>query len=105
MGQQYSKEVLDYRKKSKKEAKRLGFLPNKKAVVHPLNQAPKQTKVWSQILTYKHIIIFCNEIFQVTIMIFLHGFIRENKRFSHSFLHFVENVPNLNVFLNSISFF
>ena len=45
MGQQYSKEVLDYRKKSKKEAKKLGFLPNKKAVVHPLNQAPKQTKV------------------------------------------------------------
>ena len=45
MGQQYSKEVFDYRKKSKKEAKRLGFLPNKKAVVHPLNQAPKQTKV------------------------------------------------------------
>ena len=45
MGQQYSKEVLDYRKKSKKEAKRLGFLPNKKAVLHPLNQAPKQTKV------------------------------------------------------------
>lgn len=45
MGQQYSKEVFDYRKKSKKEAKKLGFLPNKKAVVHPLNQAPKQTKV------------------------------------------------------------
>ena len=45
MGQKYSQEVYEYRKQSKKEAKKLGFLPNKYAVKHPLNQAPKQTKV------------------------------------------------------------
>ena len=45
MGQNYSQEVYEYRKSSKKTAKKLGFLPNKKAVAHQLNQAPKQTKV------------------------------------------------------------
>ena len=44
MGQSYSKEVKSFRKKSKKEANALGFLPNKRAVAHPLNRAPESTK-------------------------------------------------------------
>ena len=44
MGQKYSTEVNQFRKQSKKEAKRLGFLPNKRAVIHPLNKPPLQTK-------------------------------------------------------------
>ena len=46
MGQSYSKEVKSFRKKSKKEANALGFLPNKRAVAHPLNRAPESTKAW-----------------------------------------------------------
>ena len=44
MGQAYSREVKSFRKRSKKEAKALGFLPNKRAVAHPLNRAPESTK-------------------------------------------------------------
>ena len=44
MGQKYSTEVNQFRKQSKKEAKRLGFLPNKRADIHPLNKPPLQTK-------------------------------------------------------------
>ena len=44
MGQKYSTEVTKFRKQSKQEAQSLGFLPNKRAVKHPLNQPPKQTK-------------------------------------------------------------
>ena len=45
MGQSYSAPVGNYRRSSKKAAKKLGFLPNKKAVAHYLNQAPRETKV------------------------------------------------------------
>ena len=44
MGQAYSEEVKDFRKNSKKEAKELGFLPNKPAMVHPLNKVPEQSR-------------------------------------------------------------
>ena len=40
MGQAYSQEVSAYREASKKEAKQHGFLPNKFAVLHPLNKRP-----------------------------------------------------------------
>ena len=46
MGQSYSEPVDNYRRSSKKAAKKLGFLPNKKAVAHYLNQAPRETKVF-----------------------------------------------------------
>ena len=37
-------EVADWRVESKSEAKQLGFKPNKKAVVHHLNQSPDVAK-------------------------------------------------------------
>ena len=45
MGQTYSKEVSEFRKKSKEEAKAFGFLQNKEALLHYMNKAQKQTKV------------------------------------------------------------
>ena len=44
MGNTYSKEVYEFRKQCKEEAKKLSFLPNKVAKNHLLNYAPKQTK-------------------------------------------------------------
>ena len=44
MGNTYSKEVYEFRKQCKEEAKQLSFLPNKVAKNHLLNYAPKQTK-------------------------------------------------------------
>ena len=44
MGNTYSKEVYEFRKQCKEEAKKLSFLPNKVAKNHILNYAPKQTK-------------------------------------------------------------
>ena len=37
-------EVAEWRAESKAEAKQLGFKPNKKAVVHPLNLSPDVAK-------------------------------------------------------------
>lgn len=57
MGQAYSQEVAAYREASKKEAKQHGFLPNKFAVLHPLNKRPvgardtrseRQVKEWDE---------------------------------------------------------
>ena len=45
MGQAYSAPIDNYRRSSKKAAKKLGVLPNKRAVAHYLNRAPKETKV------------------------------------------------------------
>ena len=44
MGQGYSKDIKDFRRRSKKEAKRLGFLPNKLVVQHALNKLARESK-------------------------------------------------------------